>query len=359
MAHFEKRTLKNGKTSWSIMFRYTDWTGNHKQTKKSGFARKADAIAYQQDFLQRVAGSPEMTFENLWAIFKKDYKRRTKASSYITVTANVEKRVLPFFAKTPISQITPDMIRNWEHEMQDSGDLTIKFINYLHGRLSSVLRFAQKFYGLNNNPAVTAGYSLKETSSPNQIHFWTVQQFKKFDLAARGDEPCRTLFMLLFWSGLRLGEARALTIADIDFDAGTIHVSKTFHRYYQKDIVTSPKTPNSNRVVPVPPQLLEVLRDFIQHLPNRTKKTRLFDILVSDTAIRDHFYKISEKAGLPRIKIHDLRHSHASMLIQQNVAPLVIRDRLGHKSIQTTLDIYSHLYPTKGEEIAGILSKIW
>lgn len=359
MAHIEKRTLKSGKTSWTIMFRYTTWEGKRKQVKKSGFATKREAQAYERDFMQRVSGSPDMLFKNLWEIYKQDYQCRVKKSSYISTVANVEKRVLPFFENIPVNEITANMVRKWERELQSKSELAPASIQSLHVHLSSVLRFAQRFYGLPTNAAATAGYSTKIESRSNELHFWTVEQFKQFDTAAQGDEPYRTLYLLLFWSGLRVGEAMALTIGDIDFDEGTINVSKTYHRYFKQDIVTTPKTPNSNRVVPIPPQLSEELRDFIKHLPHRTKKTRLFESIRANETIRNHFYQITEKASLPRIKVHDLRHSHASMLISMNVPPLVIRDRLGHKSIQTTLDIYSHLYPTKGNEIAGLLAKVW
>lgn len=341
------------------MFRYTTWEGTRKQVKKSGFATKREAQDYERDFMQRVSGSPDMLFKNLWEIYKQDYQCRVKKSSYISVIANFEKRVLPFFENIPVNQITANMVRKWERELQSKNELAPASIQSLHVHLSSVLHFAQKFYGLPTNAATIAGYSMKTESKPNELHFWTVEQFKQFDAAAQDDEPYRTLFLLLFWSGLRVGEARALTIGDIDFNEGTIHVSKTLHRYSKQDIVTTPKTPNSNRTVPIPSQLLDVLREYIQHLPHRTKKTRLFESICSSETIRGRFNRITDKAGLPRIRIHDLRHSHASMLIQQGVAPLVIRDRLGHKSIQTTLDIYSHLYPTKGNEIAGLLSKIW
>lgn len=341
------------------MFRYTTWEGKRKQVKKSGFATKREAQAYERDFMQRVSGSPDMLFKNLWEIYKQDYQCRVKKSSYISAVTNFEKRVLPSFENMPVNQITANDVRKWERELQSKNELAPASIQSLHGHLSSVLHFAQKFYGLPTNAATIAGYSVKIESKPNELHFWTVEQFKKFDAAAQGDEPFRTLFLLLFWSGIRVGEAMALTIGDIDFDEGTINISKTYHRFDKQDIVTAPKTPNSNRVVPIPSQLLDVLREFIKHIPHATKKTRLFESAFVVKTVRNHFYQITEKAGLPRIKVHDLRHSHASMLIQQNVPPIVIRDRMGHKSIQTTLDIYSHLYPTKGGEIADILSNIW
>lgn len=359
MSHIEKRTLQDGKTSWLIMFRYTDWQGKRRQKKASGFPTKREALAYERDFIEREAGSPSMTFGNLWAIYKKDLQHRVKESSMHSIIPNVERRVLPYFKDMPINQITPAIVRRWETELHDSTELSDRFIQYLHGRLSSVLSFACKYYSLPRNPAKIAGTTVKSTPAQQAIQFWTVEQFKAFDRAAEGEEPYRTLFRLLFWSGLRVGEAFALTVQDIDLQAGSISVSKTYHRYDAKDKITTPKTAHSNRTVSIPPQLCQALSEHIQAIPNPTPHTRLFESLPFNYNLTRHFHKIAEKAGLPLIKIHDLRHSHASMLIQKNVPPIVIRDRLGHKSIQTTLDIYSHLYPVKGQEVADILANIW
>lgn len=359
MSHIEKRTLQNGKPSWTIMFRYTDWTGKRKQKKASGFSTKREALAFERDFMEQEAGSPSMTFANLWAIYKKDLRHRVKESSMHSVVPNVERRVLPYFQDMPINQITPTIVRRWETELHESTELADSFIQYLHGQLSSILSFACKYYSLPNNPAKIAGSTIKAAPTQQALHFWTVEQFKAFDNAAQGDEPYRTLFLLLFWSGLRVGEAFALTIQDIDLQAGSVSVSKTYHRYDGQDRLTTPKTAHSVRTVSIPPQLCQVLRDLIQTIPNPTPDTRLFESLPFSYSLTRHFHRITEKAGLPPIKIHDLRHSHASMLIQKNVPPIVIRDRLGHKSIQTTLDIYSHLYPVKGQEVADILAHIW
>ena len=359
MAHSEKRTLQDGKPSWVIMFRYTNWQGKRKQVKKAGFPTKRKALAYKREFLEREAGSPGMTFGSLWEIYKKDLRHRVKESSMQTVVPNVERRVLPYFKDMPINQITPAIVRRWENELHETTELADSFIKYLHGQLSSVLSFACKYYSLPNNPAKIAGSTIKATPKKHDIQFWTLEQFRQFDKAAEGDEPYRTLFRLLFWSGLRVGEAFALTIQDVDLQAGSISVSKTYHRYNGQDSITPPKTSHSVRTVSIPPQLCQILHDLVQSLPNPTPDTRLFEVLPFSYTLTRHFLRITKKAGLPSITIHDLRHSHASMLIQKNVPPIVIRDRLGHKSIQTTLDIYSHLYPVKGQEVADILAHIW
>ena len=196
------------------MFRYTDWTGKRKQKKASGFSTKREALAFERDFMEQEAGSPSMTFANLWAIYKKDLRHRVKESSMHSVVPNVERRVLPYFQDMPINQITPTIVRRWETELHESTELADSFIRYLHGQLSSILSFACKYYSLPNNPAKIAGSTIKAAPTQQALHFWTVEQFKAFDNAAQGDEPYRTLFLLLFWSGLRVGEAFALTIQD-------------------------------------------------------------------------------------------------------------------------------------------------
>ena len=162
-------------------------------------------------------------------------------------------------------------------------------------------------------------------------------------------------FEILYWCGLRLGELLALTAADFDFDKSTVRINKSYQRIGGEDIVTDPKTAKSIRTVQMPDFLAEEFREYCSHLYGIMKKERLFRFTKSHM---EHCMATGiERSGVKRIRLHDLRHSHASMLVDMGVAPLEIAERLGHEKVETTLNTYSHLYPSTQSKLAGLLDK--
>lgn len=164
-------------------------------------------------------------------------------------------------------------------------------------------------------------------------------------------------FTLLFYTGIRKGELLALTPADFDLDAGLLSISKTYQRIRKKDVIQPPKTEKGYRKIALPPFIVEMMKDWLHRLNHPRENQRIFDTITATSLLRA-LNKGADAAGLPHIRVHDLRHSHASLLIEQGFSPLVIKERLGHENIQTTLDTYSHLYPTKQNEIAERLQAL-
>ena len=162
-------------------------------------------------------------------------------------------------------------------------------------------------------------------------------------------------FLLLYWTGMRIGELLALTYNDINLEEKTISINKSYQRLKGKDMITQPKTPKSIRVITMPDFLAEEFREYCSHLYGIMKKERLFRFTKSHM---EHCMATGiERSGVKRIRLHDLRHSHASMLVDMGVAPLEIAERLGHEKVETTLNTYSHLYPSTQSKLAGLLDK--
>lgn len=350
-----KKTTKAGKVSWYAIFYFKDWNGVRKQKKKEGFATQREAKAYERDFLERRAATPSMSFAALVDIYLEDYRSRNRITTAHSTEGVIRKHILPTFKDTPINEITPAMVRSWQNRLVSSGDYTGAFLRRVHVALSSVLNFAVKYYGLANNPARLAG-SIGKTKT-QAMSFWTVQQFKEFQAAIGGAEPFYTLFTTLFYTGIRIGEALALTPSDIDLEGGTLSVNKSYRRLNRQDIIQPPKTDKGYRTITLPPFLVDVLRRYIGTLYGIKPSQRIFEAVSLATA-GNWLKKYALAAGLPPIRVHDLRHSHASLLIEQGFSPIAIRDRLGHEDIQTTLNTYSHLYPNKQEEIAAKLEAL-
>lgn len=149
---------------------------------------------------------------------------------------------------------------------------------------------------------------------------------------------------------MRSGELLALTLNDFDFEERTVSITKNYARVDGEDLFLEPKTPKSNRKVTLPQFVCDMVKDYADKLYGYNPSDRLFEI--TKHFLIKEMERGCKKAGLHRIRIHDLRHSHASLLIELGFAPLLISERLGHESVTTTLEIYSHLYPTKHGEVA-------
>ena len=149
---------------------------------------------------------------------------------------------------------------------------------------------------------------------------------------------------------MRIGELLALTMEDIDFDGQIITISKSYQRIQGRDIVTPPKTQKSNRQVTIPLFLAEELEEYCNKLYGIMAEDRIFQFTKS--YMEHELLRGIRESGVKRIRLHDLRHSHASLLVEMGFPPLAIAERLGHEKVETTLNTYSHLYPNKQAELA-------
>ena len=149
-------------------------------------------------------------------------------------------------------------------------------------------------------------------------------------------------------------ELLALTSEDIDFESGTVNISKTYYRRNQTDYITPPKTESFNRQITIPKFLAEEMKDFVDRQYGLTPEDRIFPI--TDRAIQKKMKQKTEQAKLKPIRVHDLRHSHIALLIEKGMQPLVIAQRVGHDSVNTTMNIYGHLYPNKQKQVADMLN---
>ena len=356
MPVYKKVSTKTGKVSWYAIFYYKDWTGKRVQKKKEGFSTQREAKAYEHDFLERAAGSSNMSFSALLDIYLENLSTRAKVTTLEHRKTIIENHLRPTLGKLAINAITPATVRKWQESFADK-EYSTYYLYTVHRILSTILNFAVKYYGLAKNPARTAGNAWK-AKPESEMQFLTLEQFQRLRaiLQATGDTPHGVAVTFLFLTGCRVGELLALTAADIDFDAATVNINKTYTRRGKEDIITPPKTEKSKRTVALPAVLVQTLQDYIQALGGVTPQQRIFDCINAES-LRKALNGATEKAGLPHCRIDDLRHSHASLLIEQGIPPLAVADRLGHENIQTTLNIYSHLYPGKQKEIADCIQK--
>ena len=222
----------------------------------------------------------------------------------------------------------------------------------------TILRIAKK------NPSRMIG-NIK--SKKTQVNFWTLEEFQKvISLLYKGDYYEHYLFIsfwALFMTGMRIGEAAALLWSDIDFDTGLLSITKTMYYKSMDDFKpVEPKTQASVRTIYIDKDTIKELKAW-QEVQKKVLKNCDYVLSYNGIPTSKHtlpraLEKLAELADTHRIKIHALRHSHASLLISMGENPLLIKERLGHEKIQTTLGTYGHLYPNTNLEVANKLTGI-
>ena len=185
-----------------------------------------------------------------------------------------------------------------------------------------------------------------------EMQFWTKTEYLQF-IEAMMDKPRSFYaFEMLYWTGIREGELLALTSADFDFEKRTVTINKSFQHLNGRDIITSPKTEKSNRTIQLPKFLCDEMQDYLKMLYDVGLEDRVFPITKS--YLHREMDRGAKEAGVKRIRIHDIRHSHVSLLIDMGFSATAIADRVGHESIDITYN-YAHLFPSKQAEMADKL----
>jgi integrase len=340
------------RNTWYSKFNYKDWTGTTRQKKKEGFKTQKEAKTFERDFLSKANASPDMAFGHLVEIYMEDCKSRLKPTTYENKEYVINLKVLPYFKNMPINKIEPATIRKWQNELLNhENNYSLTYLKTVHNQITAIFNYAMKYYRLPSNPARIAGSMGKKNA--DSMLFWTMDEFEKF-IPVVSDKPVsKAVFNLLFWTGIRSGEMLALTLNDFDFTNKTVSINKSYARHDGGDLILEPKTPKSKRIITIPEFLCDVIQEYVTHLYDYQSHERLFPI--TKNYLYHEMLRGCKHSGVKRIRIHDLRHSHASLLIEEGFSPLLISERLGHENVETTLQTYSHLYPNKHGEVADRL----
>ena len=333
--------------TWHIQYRWTDWTGTKKKSQKRGFKTKKEAEEWYAHFILQQTSDPTMTLNDFWEIYKADMEKRLRKTTMKQKEYVMKDKVLPYFGNTPINAITAPMIRKWQGEMIDKG-FKPTYLKTINNQLSAIFNYAVRYYDLKSNPCAKAGSMGK--SKAEEMDFWTGEEFRKFIDSVMNKRLSYMAFMTLYWTGMRLGELLALNPKDVDLEKRTITITKSYQRLGKKDVITPPKTPKSKRVITIPEFLAADIKDYIDSLYELQENDRLFPI--TKYYLEHEMQRGIKESGVKRIRVHDLRHSHASMLIELGFSPLEIANRLGHEKVETTLNTYAHLYPNKQTKLA-------
>ena len=340
-----EKDKKTGK--WLIQYRYTDWQGKRRKSTKRGFATKREAEEWLRNFLITQKADFDMKFADFWKMYCADMETRLREHTMRTKKYIVELKILPYFGNKRVNDITAADIRQWQNELIKMG-YSPTYLKTINNQLSAIFNYAIRYYDLKSNPCAKAGSMGK--SKAEEMDFWTGEEFRKFIDSVMNKRLSYMAFMTLYWTGMRMGELLALNPKDIDLEKRTISITKSYQRLGKKDVITPPKTPKSKRVITIPEFLAADIKDYMDSLYDLQENDRLFPI--TKYYLEHEMQRGIKESGVKRIRVHDLRHSHASMLIELGFSPLEIANRLGHEKVETTLNTYAHLYPNKQTKLA-------
>ena len=367
MAKDPIKKANNGTYYFRANLGYDAVTGKQIQKYRSGFSTKKEARAEYSKLI--LAAEEGLAMEKKQPSFKQFieeiylpwYKTQVKESTYKNRLNTIEKH-FKFFYRKKVAEIEPIHVQAWQLKL--AKDYSPNYVRIIQGMLSLAFDRAIILGLAKKNPARMVG-NIK--SKKVKVDFWTLEEFQKvISLLYKGDYYEHYLFIcfwLLFTTGLRIGEAAALQWEDIDFESGIISVTKTlYYKSMNEYKFVDPKTSASIRTVVIDEDTIRELKDWME-VQKKVLKDCNFVLSYSGIPTSKHtlpraLEKLAGLAGVHRIKIHALRHSHVALLISMGVNPLIVKDRLGHEKIQTTLGTYGHLYPNSNFEVAKMLGGI-
>ena len=365
MAVFKQEKTKDGRC-WFFMIRYTDLLGNRKQKKSQKFLTKKEAQDAERAFLIKLEKGEtisDMTFKELYDAFFEFKQKKVKKTTLRTYIYRYPYFEMLFNIK--VQDFSISHFELWKEKMYEF-DLTNATRNDIFKLLKAMFNFGETYYNIN-----TSAFYKKMTgfTDPNEIKkemkYFTYSQFQEF-LEQENDFKFKCIFEVLYYCGLRRGELRGLTWDNINFERKTLSVNKQVVTVGMKntpDVVTSPKTKSSIRTIPMP----DVLVNDLIELKKQAKKCYGFNLSfyvfgdvypIGADCIRRHKDINCERAGLEKIRLHDFRHSCASLLINSGANINLVAHYLGHTKIEETLNTYSHLFDSALSNVTSIINNL-
>lgn len=350
---------KNG--TWTSKFKYKNWIGERQQKTKRGFARKKDADDFEREFKSKFIHSANIPFDALVEKYLEAFLQNedTDITTYVRKKRTFETMITPYFKKKPVNEIDELDVLNWQTWVKQKGYDKFKedgyaptYLKSINNELSAILNFGCRYYKLPYNVCQKAGSMGKTDADSMQI--WTLDQFEQF-MGYNDKSAAKIAFDILFWTGIREGELLALTLGDF-LPSLMLNIDKNFAVVEGEHLIKDPKNEWSVRCIAIPQFLYDEVMEYADGLYGLKTTDRLF--MFTKSFLLKEIKRVAKRAVLEPIRIHDLRHSHASLLIEMGFNILMISERLGHKNVQTTWNTYAHLYPDKGKQIAFGLQEV-
>ncbi len=366
-----KPIKKDGLLKYRVRVNYTDANGKNCQVERTAYGLDA-ARQIEAELKQSLRAEPlgsRLTVSQLFDEYIHAQQKAVKQSTLDSASYIMSVYILPALGNVKLSKLTAPVLQRWKNDI-DSTDLAFGTKKSIYGRFCAVLNFAVKMDYLTINPLAKLGgfkAPIEVTANNNKMDFYTVEEFQKYIAAAYAYAKEKdtvlawsgyVFFCIAFYTGARKGEIRALRWCDIADD--TIFISRSMNN---DDIVTSPKTISSIRAIGIPAPLAEVLATHKKRcstLDGFTDECYICGGLkaMSRSYLRKKNFFFATSAGLRVIRIHDFRHSHASLLINSGISIQEVSRRLGHADTTVTMRVYAHMYPSEKERALAVLDTV-
>jgi integrase len=349
---------KRGKT-WSFTLDIgKDAQGKRKQKTKGGFKTKkaaeeacAELIA-QLNKGEYVEPSKSTLGEYLQEWIDSSAKQTMRDTTLDTHQIVIDKHINPELGQIKLSEVTPVRIQKFHSKKLEEG-FSGDYVRYMHSILHKSLTQAVRWQILSKNPVELVN---PPKPSGKEKPTWTIEEANRF-LTCVEDQHYYLPYLLAIHTGMRQGEILGLLWKDCDLDQGLIRIQQTLGRTRKGLMFQEPKTKGSKRVITLTSQVLSALKKHKAKqnqqkllLGNGYQDQDLVNCTLEGNPIHPrnlirNFHRMMEKAGVPKIRFHDLRHTHASIMLQLGEHPKIVSERLGHSRTSITLDIYSHVTP--------------
>ena len=350
--------MKSDSGTWEVQCWYRDCFGKRHKKHKRGFASKAEASKWEREFMLKAEGSPQMTFSDFVKVYESDKKPQLKLNTWLTKKAIIVKKILPFFGSKKLDEITAQDLITWQNALAkavipSTGKPYAKtYIRTVTNQLSAILNHDVKYYGLAKSPYAMVDKVKK--AKPLNVDFWTKDEYLKFADAIMDKPLAFTAFEVLYFTGIREGELLALTPSDFDFGKNLLRITRSYQRIHGEDVITDPKTSKSIRTIAVPDFVIDEVGEFVA-LEGIKSDERMFKVTKS------YLYREMRRgcavSDVKVIRIHDIRRSHVSLLIDLGFIALAIADRMGHEAVDVTYR-YADLFPNVQADMARALENL-
>lgn len=349
---------KSENGTFYVQYFYRDGRGAKRHKVKRGFETELDALLWEKDFRASHLGTMDMTFRDFMDVYAAEIKPRIREHSWIDKEYIINDEITPFFGDMRMNEIKPVDVVRWQNELiqyrnKDGEPYSPTYLRTINNQLAAIFNHAERYYDLPNNPVSKT--TRMGSSKGSEMVFWTKEEYLKFSEAIMDKPLAFHAFEILYWTGIREGELLALTSADFDLDTAELSITKSYQCLRGVDTITDPKTPKSVRTISIPRFLNEEMREYLELRDDLKPHDRIFQ--VTKHFLSHEMKRGCEASGVKRIRIHDLRHSHVSLLINMGFSALAIAERVGHESVDITYR-YAHLFPTKQKEMANALHEL-
>lgn len=347
---------------WSVRFRVLDESGLRKNMRLSGFKTKREAQHGYEDYVIQQKGLEEqrkqqedrdetgdnssMAMDDLIDKYFVYVKGRVKESSFYDIEGKINNHIRPFFSGYAVNEVSPALVLEWTQTM--SG-YSYNYTNRIFNHLSSIMRYSHKYYDIPN--VMEKVDRPRNLDAKKEMQIWTQDEFLTF-IKSVNNRTHAAMFWFLYVSGCRRGEAAALSWEDFDFDSGTVRISKSVTTKTKSGTysITTPKNSSSNRIITLPPFMIQLLKDYKTWQADQSAGQPIQFAFGGSSPVPpsslDHAMKIAcDRSGVKKIRVHDLRHSCASLLISSGASIVAVSHRLGHADVTQTLNTYAHLMP--------------